>query len=798
METLALLSQFVFVAANLSEKVGEHIFGKALDAVLDKMIENPRKKPDADLSGNDLLVWQFCDCLCKAHKETCEIYGWEYSEQAIRQFISSEENAEWSECFSEQKLKQFLKRLVGDEAAEIVTDHVLNTWFRCFQQEVACHLELYNWQSMLTKSVRFEDASSGIQTGEIKSSLSVTKEEAASFVSLWKEVMNSSLPGRDADQKKWGDAIKSCQNLIESILEKMKTGTLYDFTLDLQSYDPETFPAYQCCCSGNPVKEISFEGTELPLFYADLILREADLILGEDYWLRMDSSIYTINNRFVKLERLQSHLKEAKTIIQTGKEDCRWALETGEAVLRAKSSIEKWDRVCCDQLEICGTLLEEVRSGLMINRPDQKNLVSRPVFSGAFDSVLGQEESNLEKLELSAMKHIASGHTILLQGPQIMDNANFLRLLQYEDIRKLCKNGFFVYSAYGNLHTPRDFLMDRLGKTEKSSDQYFKFSSLDAYQNDEYGAALRETVRRALSDRKQYGDFREKIPSEIQNSVEELYESYQLAAECFEEAESMKYHQSAKKRTMKSFINYYSFQSPELSLDTLIDSRLRELEEDEKECSQPGRKEILERFRIIQGQINEEKKRKTAGAWMRSNYYDTLNAWKTETEDFKIQESLELFEKLIDRCYLLFRGFLSCNSVALPETEPRLRLYHSRKDLQKKTKVDYMYDSYKRRSTIPHRSFISWDTLMEQALNIRGIINDPGIPMENQKEKIFQETEITCDFVLDHIGGSLVASEANILTIKKNKVAMTDRKEKDTDIELSHMEVVDVNLEMEG
>lgn len=180
-----------------------------------------------------------------------------------------------------------------------------------------------------------------------------------------------------------------------------------------------------------------------------------------------------------------------------------------------------------------------------VNGDNDAFAVFEPVFSGCFDSVTGQDESKLNDLELNIFQLAAGGKTILLQGPQIIDNRNMLRLLHTEAFETLCRMGIVVFSSYGGIRNTDDFIKSRLMNAD------FKFSSFPQYDDPDMGAYLRRIVLKGLENRRMFREIEGHVPFELRKELELIYDGYWLAGECFRESDILKYHQNRAVKTSK-------------------------------------------------------------------------------------------------------------------------------------------------------------------------------------------------------------------------------------------------------
>lgn len=538
------------------------------------------------------------------------------------------------------------------------------------------------------------------------------------FYRLWEKAWQANRYGSGKDTD-------ACEQLLAFLNEQIDKGTFDDLCVSLPDQAAEgKEPIPEFMCIG--------ESTRLPLFYAQVLVW-----LGGAYAKREKNK----NRMIIDRHLANKWLEQAEKIIE---------------VCRADSSIneeeEKECRVFCNRCidDIANAkqeLTEEEEKELgqipavRVNRDEDETAVFEPVFGGCFDSVAGQDGKNLDDLELNIFQLAAGGKTILLQGPQIVDNRSMLQLLHKKEFDLLCKRGIIVFSSYADLKTTNDFIINRLNNPD------FKFSSFPEYDRPGIGPALRKTVADGLNRHLAFREIEGRVPLELRERLELIYDGYWIADECFCEKDTLKYHQNPALRSGKFRLSPRESEELIQGIPCVLHRKLEQLSEDEKLVPIKGRAELLRRFTEL------ERRAQTPGqeggiCKNRSDYEHMIDSLeKTGEYDRTV---LDMFRRLVHICYLLYNGKLSCDKVIIPMTDPELCIHHRNQELQQSIfRVDYAYRRYKRMSTA-EQNVIGWGNIAECVLNARGVMSDPSVPPERKALMMHKATGLVYTTALDH------------------------------------------------
>lgn len=532
------------------------------------------------------------------------------------------------------------------------------------------------------------------------------------FYRLWEQSRQASVEGGDHELDAHGQ-------LLVFLNEEIQSGTFDDLCValpDAEEVANAPLPEYMCAGSHD----------HLPLFYAQALVWNAQARANRPG----DRKRKLLDSSFV-----QKQIGQAENIIKVcGIDNGIDPNESGTG-----------ERFCRRLVYEIG----EVRSGLpctgqapaiKVNQNDDALAVFEPVFSGGFDSVTGQDPNKLNDLELNIFQLAASGKTILLQGPQILDNLNTLRLLHTIDFEMLCDMGIVAFSSYGNIKSTKDFIISRL----KNSD--FKFSSFPEYDDQNIGLSLREAVLYGLERNLPFQRIVGRIPQHLRERMELVYDGYRIAGECFREADILKYHQNPKIRTTKFHLLAPGNHMSAYGLPDILHKKIEELEEDQRLVPIEKRDVQLRQFREL-----ESRGQKPAQEGRRCKYrsdYDHMIDGLKENGEFE-DEVLELFRRLVHSCYLFYNGKLSCEKVILPMSDPELCVHHRNQELQQSIfKVDYAYKRYKRMS-VAEQNVVGWSNIAECVLNAREVAVDPSVPLEDKAMMMHRATGLVYATALD-------------------------------------------------
>ncbi len=571
------------------------------------------------------------------------------------------------------------------------------------------------------------------------------------FYRLWQRSLQASQSWQEGE-------LEMHLQLLVFLNQKINRGTFDDLCVALP--DPAggaVQPLEEFLCVGDHER--------LPLFYAQVLVWTA-----QAYSRRSGCGNQKIIDRFL----IQKRLEQAEEIIQGRREDNF-----------VDSRMADRCKMFCDRLV---SEIREVRSSsedtgqkrggqvpaVKVNQDQDCFAVFEPVFSGCFDSVTGQDEKNLNDLELNIFQLAAGGKTILLQGPQIVDNRNILQLLHTEGFEMLCKMGIVVFSSYSDIRNTDDFIKDRL------KNQKFKFSSFPEYNDPEMGAELRKIALDGLERRLMFREIEGSIPYWLRERMELIYDGYWLAGECFREEDILRYHQNGELRKGKFPLHACGTGWRNESLPVILHEKLEELEEDQRQMRKEleagqrkalidGREEYLHWFAELE-RIAQQPDSAGKCCKYRSDYDHLIDKLKKEGRfDSAVLES---FRRLVHTCYLLYNGKLSCEKVILPMSDPILCVHHKNQELQENVfRVDYAYKRYKRLSDA-ERNVVGWGDILNYVLDARDVMIDPSIPSERKAMMMKRATGLAYATALDH---TPYVAEMNAKTTNGDQISVSDR-----------------------
>lgn len=322
-----------------------------------------------------------------------------------------------------------------------------------------------------------------------------------------------------------------------------------------------------------------------------------------------------------------------------------------------------------------------------------RNVVLFPaVYSGVYDSVLGNNPGQGDAVENAFFQLVASGKTCILQMNQIVDNYSVLRLLFQPAFRWLCRKGIVTISCFTHPVTkksfnhPRDFLLDALTSG-------FRFSSTTAY--DRYNC--KEPMLRYLEN----GNANV-FPLECREEMVKLGDCYRLLFESFQPSDLRRYHQDAALRYPP-----YDLGLSNVSLGEAIGNRAALLHQEATAGfgQNPG---------VTQALVDYQKRWQDLGT--RTKYYNAIEEAKAVGEDPRL---LDKFKALVDLCYCVSNGWHSCQEVFLTENDPDLILVSSELS-GVATELPGIPDAVltQGRQKSKESSF-SWDTFTETAAIVR-------------------------------------------------------------------------------
>ncbi len=226
-------------------------------------------------------------------------------------------------------------------------------------------------------------------------------------------------------------------------------------------------------------------------------------------------------------------------------------------------------------------------------------LNTKTVFSADFDSFLSKNMEDSSQLELSIFQIVASGITIVLQLNQITDNIAMLKLLHNPAFQVLCRKGVIVLSCYGNILTPKQYLINALQKDRKD----FEFSSSKWFNHPVYGTPFRTQMLQCLTGEITYAQMMAQLPNDIavKNEMDFCYDSYRLLMELFTPSTIRQFHQNGKIRYPQRPLTSQNA----LSLIDTVDFRIQELREDDKYYPLAERQDFLDFCTMYQEEARE-------------------------------------------------------------------------------------------------------------------------------------------------------------------------------------------------
>lgn len=516
------------------------------------------------------------------------------------------------------------------------------------------------------------------------------------------------------------DALEKQDALIGFLEQTYKTDKMKELCFAIPRQQSQKALCYTVCVGSNEA---------LPLFYAQALFRRAKICIRR----------YRKDQNFVDWDKAEFDLEKAKEIVLARNYDeCLVAAVLNLPVI----SGDLYAEICRAEEELNGRNipykdLKEEGDRKVILSPFQWmacrencEFLFEPVFSASFDSVTGKNPEDMEQMELSLFQLAASGKTILLQPPQIIDNSNMLRLIQKNSFRTLCKQGVISCSTFsygdGTLATPREYLLRNLKNTD------FVFSSLAGLRGVN-GERNRAILSEALEKNLRFMDFKGRLDETSRIELEEIYDSYRVAFELFHDKTLFRYHQNKKYRIPSRTLTTHGA----ASLNEVLDRRIEELEEDEQTCHISGRPRHLQEFRKLMESARE------LGCQNRSEYDRFLNLEHTSSNISR--EAIELFRSIVHRCYIISNGFRSCDTVYAGETIDELCLHHkgndSFRDQMKEeiTAVDYFFEQYIAPDyTISPK--IDWGKIVELVSISRRVFADQNIPASKRCDVLERET----------------------------------------------------------
>lgn len=491
-----------------------------------------------------------------------------------------------------------------------------------------------------------------------------------------------------------------------------------------------------------------------PLFYAQVLVWLSRAYLGRTG---------RTNRKLLDHCRIRNYIERAEKIVNACSADAVIDIEYAAECETVCGELAAEINAVQEQLEYMERELMRKSPAVKVNQDNDAFAVFEPVFSGCFDSVTGQDESKLNDLELNVFQLAASGKTILLQGPQIVDNRNMLRLLHTHGFEMLCRMGIVVFSSYGGIRNTDDFIKSRL------LNENFKFSSFPEYDDPDMGPHLRRIVLNGLENHQMFQEIEGYVPHELRESLELIYDGYWLAGECFRESDILRYHQNREIRTSKFHLHAREINEMDRGLPGILHEKIKELEEDQHQVSIKGREEYLRCFAEIEhlAQLPDPEGKCCK---IRSDYEYLIDRLKAQGR-FS-EEVLEKFRRLVHSCYILYNGKFSCEKVIIPMADPMLCIYHKNQTLQENVcRVDYAYRRYKRMSSA-EQNVVGWADIVNLVLDARDVMADPDIPSGKKAGMMKQATGLVYAEALDQ---TPYVKEMSAKTLEGKQIDVLDR-----------------------
>ena len=364
------------------------------------------------------------------------------------------------------------------------------------------------------------------------------------------------------------------------------------------------------------------------------------------------------------------------------------------------------------------------------------------VYMSTLDSVAGKSDNHQENMELSLFRQIANGKTILLQFNQIVDNKAMHHLMYVPGFRWLCRRGIIALSCYGEVSSPRTYLMNNLrnpGFLFSSSKWYALDEATEAFlknlpstcrgqmltclQNNHFDPSLFAPEQRTemkyqfeAYQKQFYSTCRGQMLTCLENNhftpslfaleqreeMEFLFDAYLMMFECFQPSDIRRFHQNPKYRWP-----YTSSLGCAVPLNEVLAQRVSLISQ--KPTTRQELREALSHYTTRWGTNNK-----------RSDY-DTLI--DIEMEKAKSQEEkdlLEKFRKVVYQAYFISNGRRSSDAVLLTDDDPELVVPETGilMDSRSSTSVKLVLDTVSYSSEHPNAN---WTDLGEVAMECRRI-----------------------------------------------------------------------------
>lgn len=311
------------------------------------------------------------------------------------------------------------------------------------------------------------------------------------------------------------------------------------------------------------------------------------------------------------------------------------------------------------------------------------------VYMSTLDSVAGKLDNHQEKMELSLFRQITNGKTILLQFNQIVDNKAMHHLMYVPGFRWLARRGIIAISCYGEVSSPRTYLMNNLRNPG------FLFSSSKWYALD--------TCRSQMLTCLENNHFNPSLFAlEAREELEYLFDAYKMMFECFQPSDIRRFHQNTKYRWP-----YTSSLGRAIPLNEVLAQRVSLISQ--KPTTREELREALSRYTTRWGRNNK-----------RSDYDTLIDIELEKVQSQEEKELLEKFRKVVYQAYFISNGRRSSDAVLLTDDDPELVVPETGilTDSQDSASVKLVLDTVSYSSENPN---VNWTDLGEVAMECRRI-----------------------------------------------------------------------------
>ena len=364
------------------------------------------------------------------------------------------------------------------------------------------------------------------------------------------------------------------------------------------------------------------------------------------------------------------------------------------------------------------------------------------VYMSTLDSVAGKSDNHQENMELSLFRQIANGKTILLQFNQIVDNKAMHHLMYVPGFRWLCRRGIIALSCYGEVSSPRTYLMNNLrnpGFVFSSSKWYALDEATEAFlknlpstcrgqmltclQNNHFDPSLFAPEQRTemkyqfeAYQKQFYSTCRGQMLTCLENNhftpslfaleqreeMEFLFDAYLMMFECFQPSDIRRFHQNPKYRWP-----YTSSLGCAVPLNEVLAQRVSLISQ--KPTTRQELREALSHYTTIWGNNNK-----------RSDYDTLIDIEMEKANSQEEKDLLEKFRKVVYQAYFISNGRRSSDAVLLTDDDPELVVPETGilMDSRSSTSVKLVLDTVSYSSEHPNAN---WTDLGEVAMECRRI-----------------------------------------------------------------------------